>query len=71
MSPFTTGAGSAAALMGALQMGIGAGVSIILSLLQDGTTIPMVSIMAVCALVSFLILMIGHRMIRYKVSEAQ
>jgi len=71
MSPFTTGAGSAAALMGALQMGIGAGVSIILSLVQNGTTIPMVTIMAICALVSFLILMIGHRMIRYKLSEAR
>ncbi len=31
----------------------------------------MVTIMAaICALVSFLILMVGHRMIRYKLSEA-
>lgn len=71
MSPFTRGAGSASALMGALQMGIGAGVSIVLSLLQNGTTIPMMIIMSVCALVSLLMLMIGHRMIRYKLSEAQ
>lgn len=70
MSPFTTGAGSAAALMGALQMGIGAGVSIVLSLIQNGTPIPMVALMSVCALVALAILLVGHRVIRYKVSEA-
>ncbi|MBO9566609.1 MAG: multidrug effflux MFS transporter [Niastella sp.] len=70
MSPFTKGAGSASALMGALQMGIGAGVSIVLSLIQNGTAIPMVVVMAASALMALLILLIGHRVIKYKVSEA-
>lgn len=70
MSPFTKGAGSASALMGALQMGIGAGVSILLSLLQNGTTMPMMTIMSICGLVALLILLIGQRVMRYKVSEA-
>ncbi len=70
MSPFTKGAGSASALMGALQMGIGAGVSIVLSLIQNGTAMPMVIVMAVSALLALLILLVGHRVIKYKVSEA-
>ncbi|WP_276480697.1 multidrug effflux MFS transporter [Paraflavitalea pollutisoli] len=70
MSPFSKGAGSASALMGALQMGIGAGVSILLSLLQNGTAMPMVIVMAVCAFIAMMVLMLGSRMIRYKPSQA-
>ncbi len=70
MSPFTKGAGSASALMGALQMGIGAGVSIVLSLLQNGTTLPMMIVMSACGLLSLSILFIGQRSMRYKISEA-
>jgi len=69
MSPFTKGAGSASALMGALQMGIGAGVSIMLSFIQNGTTIPMITVMAICGFISLLVLTFGSRMIRYKFSE--
>jgi DHA1 family bicyclomycin/chloramphenicol resistance-like MFS transporter len=69
MSPFTKGAGSASALMGALQMGIGAGVSILLSFLQNGTALPMVIVMAICALLALLVLTLGSRMIRYRLSE--
>ena len=70
MSPFTKNAGSASALMGALQMGIGAGVSIALSLWQNGTAVPMAAVMAICGIISLSVLLIGHRVIRYKVSEA-
>jgi DHA1 family bicyclomycin/chloramphenicol resistance-like MFS transporter len=70
MSPFTHGAGSAAALMGALQMGIGAGVSIVLSLIQNGTAIPMVAVMAASGFIALLILLIGQRIVRYKLGEA-
>lgn len=68
MSPFMKGAGSASALMGALQMGIGAGVSIVLSLLQNGTAMPMVIVMAVCGFIALIVLMLGSRMIRYKLA---
>lgn len=70
MSPFTKGAGSASALMGALQMGIGAAVSILLSVLQDGTALPMLLIMSICAIVSFIILVLGQRIITYKPGRA-
>lgn len=69
MSPFTKGAGSASALMGALQMGIGACVSIVLSLMQNGTLIPMVVVMATCGFISLLVLLLGSRSIRYKLTE--
>lgn len=69
MSPFTKGAGSASALMGALQMGIGAGVSIALSLLQNGTAMPMVVVMAVCAFIALIVLLLGTRMIKYRLSQ--
>lgn len=70
MSPFTKGAGSASALMGAIQMSIGAGVSIVLSLGENHTAIPMVAAMAASAVLALLMLLIGHRMIRYKTCEA-
>lgn len=68
MSPFTKGAGSASALMGAIQMGIGACVSIVVSKIQNGTAMPMGLVMAICAVVALLVLMAGTRVIRYRVS---
>lgn len=66
MAPFEKNAGSASALMGAIQMSIGACASAIVSLLSNGTAIPMTGVMAACALTSFGILMIGGKIIRYK-----
>jgi DHA1 family bicyclomycin/chloramphenicol resistance-like MFS transporter len=63
MSPFTKGAGSASALMGAIQMGIGAGVSIIVSVIQGGSMMPMAIIMSACSMVALLVLLGGKRII--------
>jgi DHA1 family bicyclomycin/chloramphenicol resistance-like MFS transporter len=69
MAPFAKNAGSASALMGGIQMGIGAFTSALVSMLSNGTAMPMTGVMACCAITSFAILMIGSRIIRYKASK--
>ena len=66
MAPFTREAGSASALMGALQMGFGSLASALVGLLSDGTAAPMAGVMAGCAFMGFVILMLGNTRIRYK-----
>jgi len=56
LNPFTKSAGSASALLGTIQLSIGAVSSVLVSVFHNRTSIPMVSIMAVCAVVSYLIL---------------
>lgn len=63
LSPFSRNAGTASALMGAIQLGIGAVVTAMLSVLSNKTAMPMVSIMSLCAILSFLILGIGRKLI--------
>jgi DHA1 family bicyclomycin/chloramphenicol resistance-like MFS transporter len=69
MAPFAKNAGSASALMGAVQMGLGALSSAIVSVLSNGTALPMTAVMACCAISSFIILMAGKRIIRHKASK--
>jgi DHA1 family bicyclomycin/chloramphenicol resistance-like MFS transporter len=66
MAPFTRDAGSASALMGAIQMGLGAFASALVGLLANNTAIPMTGVMAACALIGLLILSMGTRKIRYQ-----
>jgi len=70
MAPFAKNAGSASALMGAVQMGLGALSSGLVSLFSNGTALPMTAVMACCAMISLAILYLGKRMIRYKASKA-
>lgn len=71
MAPFHKNAGSASALMGAIQMGIGAFTSALVSFLSNHTPMPMTGVMAGCAIASFCILMIGGKIIRYKATLAE
>lgn len=48
MGPHGAVAGSASALMGTLQFGIGAAVGALLGVLQDGTAVPMAAVIAGC-----------------------
>lgn len=68
MAPFSKNAGSASALMGGIQMAIGALASAIVSFLSNHTPLPMTGGMACCAILSFCILMVGGKIIRYKAS---
>lgn len=69
MAPFAKNAGSASALMGGVQMGLGALTAALVSILSNGTALPMTGVMACCAISSFVILQIGNRVIRYKASK--
>lgn len=71
MAPFSKNAGSASALMGAIQMGIGAFTSMVVSILSNHTALPMTGVMAACSITSFCILMIGGKIIRYKATPEE
>lgn len=63
MAPFSQNAGSASALMGAFQMGIGALASMAISAFNNHTAIPMAIVMMFAALIAFTIFLIGSRKI--------
>ena len=65
MAPFTKEAGSASALMGAIQMGLGAIAAAMVGLLNAKSAIPMTAVMAVCTILGLIILLAGHRKIQY------
>lgn len=66
MAPFTREAGSAAALMGSLQMGFGALASALVGVFNDGTSFPLAAVMAACALTGLVIQTIGRKRIAYR-----
>ncbi|HET7897780.1 MAG TPA: multidrug effflux MFS transporter [Flavisolibacter sp.] len=70
LAPFSKEAGSASALMGAIQMGLGAVASAAVGWFFNGTALPMAAVMAGCALTSFLVLSLGRRKIAYKTKWA-
>jgi DHA1 family bicyclomycin/chloramphenicol resistance-like MFS transporter len=67
LAPFTKNAGSASALMGAFQMGVGTLISIAISLFEVPSIVPMVASMAISASVALAILLVGRRFITEKV----
>jgi DHA1 family bicyclomycin/chloramphenicol resistance-like MFS transporter len=66
MAPFSRNAGSASAMMGTIQMSIGALTSALVSYFSDHTALPMTGMMLACSAASFCILMAGNRMLRYR-----
>lgn len=67
MAPFAKNAGSASALMGAIQLGLGAVVSFIVGILVTDSVTPMVVIMTTTTIIAFIILNYGKRFIKNKV----
>lgn len=61
MAPFTKHAGSASALMGAIQMGIGALASAVVGLLNPHSAMPMTGVMAACVLLAWIMLLLSNR----------
>lgn len=61
LANFGHSAGNASALMGALQMGIGALASAGVSLLQNNTTLPMTGMMAFCSVKALSIFILGRK----------
>lgn len=66
MAPFTNNAGSASALMGAMQMAFGALAAAAVGLCNPTTALPLTVIMASCTLIALLILLFGTIKIKYQ-----
>jgi len=63
MAPFSKEAGSASALLGSIQMALGAVASALVGVLSDGSALPMVSVMAACSFSALIVLTVGKRVI--------
>jgi len=63
LAPFTKNAGSASAMMGAIQMGMGTFISVVISLFEVPSAIPMIAAMAGSAILALSVLLIGRRTI--------
>lgn len=70
MAPFQKNAGSASALMGGIQLSLGALASVLVSALSNQTAIPMTAVMAACSITSVFTLFIGNRIIQYNARES-
>lgn len=70
LSPFSKNAGTASALMGAVQLGIGALATALVSALSNNTALPMTGVMLLCGSSAFLMFNIGSRSIRRKQEKA-
>lgn len=70
MAPFSKGAGSAAALMGAFQMACGALASALVGLFFNNTPQPMMAVMSCCSLLGLIILLAGSRRLKYAANPA-
>ena len=65
MAPFTKHAGSAFALMGAIQMGVGALASAVVGLFIPHNALPMTGVMAACILLAWILLFFSTRKITF------
>ena len=70
LAPFTKNAGSASALMGALQMGLGALASVAVSLFSEYSVVPMPLVMTGAAFIAFFCLLIGKRFIKTEIEAS-
>ncbi|MNK75476.1 Bicyclomycin resistance protein [compost metagenome] len=70
LAPFAKNTGSASALMGAIQLGIGALASFAVGVFVKNSVTPMVAIMTTTTITAFIILNIGKRFIKQKVELA-
>ena len=65
LAPFAKNAGTASALLGGIQMGIGTLSSAAVSLFNNKTPLSMTGVMALCACIAFSVLIIGRKYIQY------
>jgi DHA1 family bicyclomycin/chloramphenicol resistance-like MFS transporter len=70
LAPFTRNAGSASALMGAIQMGMGALASVGVSLFNTRSAVPMAAIMAGTSLLALLLLLVGRQRVTHLVAAS-
>ncbi len=71
LAPFSKNAGSASAMMGALQMGIGAAISVIISLFEIPSAVPMIAAMAGSSILALSVFLIGKRTIKQQIEVSE
>ena len=71
LAPFAKNAGSASALMGALQMGFGALISVLISMFEKPSATPVAAGMAIAGLLALAVFYIGKRNIVQPVAVAE
>jgi DHA1 family bicyclomycin/chloramphenicol resistance-like MFS transporter len=71
LEPFSKNAGSASALMGSVRMAMAGVVSAMVSIVHTGTALPMVAMMASCAIIGVLVLRMGQDVQNVPASHAQ
>src|SRR6478736_6309414 len=69
LAAFGHTAGSASALLGAIQMTIGACTSALVSVLQNHTAVPMTGVMAGCAITALSVFLFGRKIITQQASK--
>jgi DHA1 family bicyclomycin/chloramphenicol resistance-like MFS transporter len=67
LAPFESNAGTAASLLGALQLGLGSLATVAVSYFNSPTTLPMAAIMAVSIVIALSVLLIGRKFIKQQV----
>lgn len=71
LAPFSKNAGSASALMGALQMGFGALISVLISMFDHPSATPVAAGIAVAGILSLVIFFAGKRNIKHNITANQ
>lgn len=64
IAPFRNDAGSASALLGFIQMAVGASVTAVMSLFHSTSAVPMAGVMALCAITAIIILLFGGKTLK-------
>ena len=70
LAPFARNAGSASALMGAIQLGLGAFASFVVGVFVQNSILPMVIIMTISTILALTILFLGKRSIKKTITTS-
>lgn len=71
LAPFDQNAGSASALLGCVQMAVGAFSSALVSIFHNKTAVPLGFVMAFCAVTALTILLAGKRIVKYRARKRE
>ncbi|HEY2349588.1 MAG TPA: multidrug effflux MFS transporter [Puia sp.] len=71
LAPFSKNTGTASSLMGAIQMGLGALISVFISLFEKPSVTPMAVAFVVSSVLSLIVLRLGSRQIKYQLSYSK
>lgn len=69
LTPLGHNAGNASGLIGAIQMTVGASASAIISVLQNGTALPMAGVMTCCAVTAFTVFTLGRKYLILRINQ--